>query len=305
MIRIILLTGFLGSGKTTLLERLLRYFQDTPSGLIVNEFGEINVDARLLEKDGIATAELSNGSIFCACIKDNFIKALIEMSKRDIENLFIEASGLADPSNMDQILEAIQSETVNPCRYAGSVCVLDGEAFPEQSELLPAVQNQLIYAGAVIVNKEDLMDSAAKTRVKAAIHKINSAAPIYFTRYCDVDIGRLTAHLKPAEAPGKDTTNSPENRPQTYVLKLLPSLTLEALENFLNFIAPFTYRVKGFAKIGEAGYSVSCVRSHVMILPWNGAISASEIVLISAVGIGLTGAIADGLRLHAPDSIKL
>ena len=64
------------------------------------------MDARLLEKDGIATAELSNGSIFCACIKDNFIKALIEMSKRDIENLFIEASGLADPSNMDQILEA-------------------------------------------------------------------------------------------------------------------------------------------------------------------------------------------------------
>ena len=81
----------------------------------------------------------------------------------------------------------------------------------------------MIYAGAVIVNKEDLMDSAAKTRVKVAIHKINSAAPIYFTRYCDVDIGRLTAHLKPAEALGKDTTNSPgRNRPQTYVLKLLP-----------------------------------------------------------------------------------
>ena len=305
MIRIILLTGFLGSGKTTLLERLLNYYQDTPVGLIVNEFGEINVDARLLEQDGITTAELSNGSIFCACIKENFIKALIELSAKKIDYLFIEASGLADPSNMDQILQAIEHQTVYPCRYAGSICVLDGEAFPELYALLPAVQNQLTYASAVIVNKEDLMDSAAKANVEEAVKAANPSAPIYFTSYCNIDISRLTPQLQPSEAPGKESTNSPETRPQTYILKLLPSITMEEFQSFLAFIAPFTYRIKGFAKIGDAGYSVSCVRSHVMVMPWNGTIEASEIVLISSVGIGLTGAIADGIGLHAPRSLKL
>ena len=53
-------------------------------------------------------AELSNGSIFCACIKDKFVDSLIELSYKDLDYLFIEASGLADPANMNQILDGIK-----------------------------------------------------------------------------------------------------------------------------------------------------------------------------------------------------
>ena len=97
---LILLTGFLGSGKTTLLQQLLREYEDKKIGVIVNDFGKINVDAKLVSSSGIQMAELANGSIFCACIKDKFVDSLIEMSQRDLDYLFIEASGLADPSNM-------------------------------------------------------------------------------------------------------------------------------------------------------------------------------------------------------------
>lgn len=305
MITVILLTGFLGSGKTTLMERLLYRFNDVPVGLIVNEFGEINIDARLLQKDGITMAELSNGSIFCACIKDNFIKALIEMSAREIDYLFVEASGLADPSNMSQILQTVEKHVVRPCHYAGSICVLDGEAFLELSKLLPAITNQLTYAGAIVVNKEDLIPADAKPEIQAAIRQVNQHAPVFFTSYCDVDIKLLIEHTKPPEAAGKDSTNTPDSRPTTYVLKLLPSITINELQGFLNHVAPFTYRIKGFVQIGNNNYSISCVRSHVLLMPWPGQIPASEIVLISAVGIGLTGAIADGIRIHSPSSIKM
>lgn len=111
MVQIVLLTGFLGAGKTTLMQRLLDTYAGRKIGVIINEFGEINIDAKLVSRDGIEMAELSNGSIFCACIKDKFVDGLIAMSKTDIEYLFIEASGLADPSNMGEIVSGIRRET--------------------------------------------------------------------------------------------------------------------------------------------------------------------------------------------------
>lgn len=305
MIQLVLLTGFLGAGKTTLMERLLHYYKDTPVGLIVNEFGEINIDARLLESEGISMSELANGSIFCACIKENFIKSLIDMSSREIEYLFIEASGLADPSNMQQILQAIEPHTVHPYHYSGSICVLDGESFLDLNNLLPAVRNQLTYAGAVLVNKEDLISNEVKLEIEDEIRKVNALAPIYFTTYCNIDIALLVDQLQPAQSEGQESSNTPENRPQTFVVKVLPSITRQQQENFLNSIAPLTFRIKGFVTIGDANYSVSCVRSHVMILPWHSDIPASELVLISAVGIGLIGVLGEGIKTHAPNAIRL
>ena len=88
MIQLVLLTGFLGAGKTTLMTSILEAYQDKKIGVIINEFGKINIDARLIEKDGIEMAELTNGSIFCACIKDKFVDSLIALSHTDIEYLF-------------------------------------------------------------------------------------------------------------------------------------------------------------------------------------------------------------------------
>lgn len=131
MIKMVLLTGFLGAGKTTMMQEILTAYSDKKTGVIVNEFGEINIDAKLIQKDGVQMAELSNGSIFCACIKDKFVDSLIELSYKDLDYLFIEASGLADPANMNQILDGIKNNVLNPYDYRGSICLIDGESFPE------------------------------------------------------------------------------------------------------------------------------------------------------------------------------
>src|SRR5699024_9086516 len=93
------LTGFLGSGKTTFLTNILEKLDDKKIGIIQNEFGKLSVDGELINKNGIEMTEISRGSIFCSCLKLSFVEALAEMGKMDLEYVFVESSGLADPSN--------------------------------------------------------------------------------------------------------------------------------------------------------------------------------------------------------------
>lgn len=71
--KIILLTGFLGAGKTTLLSRLLTGEMDGKVGVLVNEFGDIGIDGRLIHHADAQMIELNKGSIFCACLKSSFM----------------------------------------------------------------------------------------------------------------------------------------------------------------------------------------------------------------------------------------
>ena len=101
------LTGFLGAGKTTLLQHLLQHTQRRV-GVIQNEFGKLSIDGELLDRGGITMKEISRGSIFCSCLKLSFVHALAEMGQMDLEDVFVESCGLADPSNIEEILEAVK-----------------------------------------------------------------------------------------------------------------------------------------------------------------------------------------------------
>ena len=98
------LTGFLGAGKTSFLLNILDNIKDKKIGIIQNEFGKINVDGEIVRRNGIEMTEISRGSIFCSCLKLSFVQALAEMSKKDLDYVFVESSGLADPSNIEEIL---------------------------------------------------------------------------------------------------------------------------------------------------------------------------------------------------------
>ena len=179
MINLVLLTGFLGAGKTTLMKRILDTYKEQKIGVIVNEFGSVNIDGLLIKRNGIEMAELSNGSIFCACIKDKFVDSLIEMSTMDLEYLFIEASGLADPSNMEDILKGIDHKTKGAYFYKGAICVLDAETFVDLFDLLPAVKSQVEFSSKVVINKSDLANEDELTEIMRLISTNNKEAEIY------------------------------------------------------------------------------------------------------------------------------
>ena len=296
MIQIVLLSGFLGAGKTTLMQRLLDTYQEHKIGVIINEFGEINIDAKLVSRDGIDIAELSNGSIFCACIKDKFVDGLIEMSKTDIEYLFIEASGLADPSNMGDIVDGIKKDTGDNYLIKGNICVADSCTFMELVEVLPALERQVKHANAVIVNKMDLIDDETFKEIAEKISELNETTRIYAATHCDVDIKDIVDHFTPTLVRSEDTTNTYESRPQTFIVKADQPVEKEKLIAFIKSISDSSYRIKGFCQTVEEGtVEVSGVVNNLIITPWKTE-EKTEIVVISSVGIKMMSLITENAK---------
>ena len=296
MIQIVLLSGFLGAGKTTLMQRLLDTYQEHKIGVIINEFGEINIDAKLVSRDGIDIAELSNGSIFCACIKDKFVDGLIEMSKTDIEYLFIEASGLADPSNMGDIVDGIKKDTNDNYLIKGNICVADSCNFLELVEVLPALERQVKHANAVIVNKMDLIDDETFKEIAEKIDEINESTKVYAATHCDVDIKAIVDNFAPSLVRSEDTTNTYESRPQTFIVKADQPVEKEKLIAFIKSISDSSYRIKGFCQTIEEGtVEVSGVVNNLIITPWKTE-EKTEIVVISSVGIKMMSLITENAK---------
>lgn len=303
--KIIMITGFLGSGKTTLMQNILgEYGKNLKAGLIVNDFGKENIDAKLLKKEGIAMAELSNGSIFCACIKDKFVDSLIEMSHRDLDYLFIEASGLADPSNMGMILQGIKRETNDRLEMQGSVCITDAQTFPDIYTLLPAVERQITHADIVIVNKSSMVDAETIEKIHAIIKEKNADAAIYDTDFCRIDLQHaifaLTNHKKEAE----ETTNAYSNRALTLVVKGETAVPPELLEDLLHSVMASTYRIKGFVQTTQGCVSVSGTMKNLNVEPWKEN-EPTDLVLVSAVGVRLISLVSEWLRVHKDTGLHI
>ncbi|MEG0923726.1 MAG: CobW family GTP-binding protein [Anaerovoracaceae bacterium] len=292
MIQIVLLTGFLGAGKTTLMQSLLETYSNNKIGVIINEFGKVNIDAKLVKRDGIDMAELSNGSIFCACIKDKFVDGLIAMSKSDIEYLFIEASGLADPSNMGDIINGIKADTKDNLLLKGSICIVDGQNFLGLVEVLPALERQVQYGNAIIVNKLDLIDDSTFKEISDKVAEINQSVKIYGTSFCNVDIKEIVDHFAVNLISSQDTTNTYESRPNTFILKADGKIEKDKLIEFLEAIAKDSYRIKGFADTDQGILEISAVVNNIILTPWEEK-EETEIVVISAVGIKMLSEITE------------
>ena len=106
--KLYLLTGFLGAGKTTFLTNVLEELKGKRVAVIMNEFGKVGIDGTIIQKEGMELVEINRGSIFCSCLQLSFVSALVEMADRNMEYVFVESSGLADPSNIE-FLEAIKA----------------------------------------------------------------------------------------------------------------------------------------------------------------------------------------------------
>lgn len=303
--KIIMITGFLGAGKTTLMQNILtQYGKSLKVGLIVNDFGKENVDAKLLEKEGIAMSELSNGSIFCACIKDKFVDSLIEMSHRDLEYLFIEASGLADPSNMGMILQGIKNETNDSLQMHGSVCVADAQTFLDIYNLLPAVERQIVHADMVIVNKSSLVSEEVLQEIHRLIKSHNIDAEICDTDYCKADIEHLVFELTNRKEMMQETTNEYANRMMTVVVKGDKPIEEDLLDDLISSTINSTYRIKGFARTTQGSKSVSCTMKNINIESW-AEDEGTNIVFVSAVGIQLVSLISEWLKKHKESGLHI
>ncbi len=282
--KLYVLTGFLGSGKTTVLLRLLEALKGKRVGVIQNEFGKLGIDGTILRNDDIQMVEINRGS-FCSCLKLSFVQALAEMAQQDFDYLFVESSGLGDPSNVEEILEAAKALAGDRYSFQGAICLVDSVNFLDQLEDLETVYRQLKHCHLAVLTKVDLVDGERICALKAKIREINPKCRIDVSSHGNLNLGFLEENLMQYQwAEGEETTNSEEAKPKTLVLQFEGEVEQEKLERFLAEIEADLYRAKGFFHLKGQGWNqVDLVGQQVDCTPCEEK-EISQMVLISKIG---------------------
>ena len=190
-IQLYLLTGFLGSGKTTLLNNLLKLLQKKRVGIIINEFGETDVDRSMIDHRDLDMIKLSNGQIFFCGLAGDFVKAITAFADSPIDFLLIEVSGMANPASLDAVLCEVTKLTEGAFEYRDRICVVDVIQFLDLVQAVPAVCNQIVRSDIILVNKVDLAEESVVEEIEEKIRQWQPDAHIYRTAYCHrVDPGQ-------------------------------------------------------------------------------------------------------------------
>lgn len=265
-IQLYLIGGFLGSGKTTFLKNMLENFSGHKVGVLVNEFGNVSIDGTTLRRGDLQMVELNNGSIFCACLKDSFVKTLKAFSEEAIDILLVENSGMADPGSMNQILQQLQPALTRPYDYRGLICLVDSTTYLDYIDMLMPLQHQTETADFILVNKTDLVEHSVVQEIHQAIRQFNRSAVIYDTTFGQVPFDMLERQLENhgviLEGCCCNTKNS---RPATYTLDTDVHLTLEQVTGFCTHVGKFALRVKGFLESGNGWIHADCVGKQINV----------------------------------------
>ena len=186
--KVFLITGFLGSGKTTFLNRIIaRFPRDKKLTILMNEFGEIGIDATLVEGDDIDMMEISRGSIFCVCVKTDFIKGLYELNtkvKPDI--LLMESTGVANPSDLKRDLKLpIFNDRF---QFEEQFCILDAVHFQDAFEAYASLEKQIASSTVFIINKVDLATRESIDNIKQIVSQFHPDPVFFETTYSDMPL---------------------------------------------------------------------------------------------------------------------
>ncbi|MGB3210052.1 MAG: GTP-binding protein [Desulforhopalus sp.] len=186
--KVLLITGFLGSGKTTFLNRIIQNFpKDLKLTILMNEFGEIGIDGTLVEGDDIDMMEISRGSIFCVCVKTDFIKGLYELnSKIQPDLLIIESTGVANPSDLKRDLKLpIFNDRFD---FTDQFCIIDAGHFLEAFDTFASVEKQLATSTVFIINKTDMVEKDVTEKIKKIVREHHPDPVFYETTFSNIPL---------------------------------------------------------------------------------------------------------------------
>ncbi|MGF1542088.1 MAG: CobW family GTP-binding protein [Pleurocapsa sp.] len=183
-----IITGFLGSGKTTLLNQILQNNNHKQKvAVLVNEFGDINIDAQLLVSYDDDMVELSNGCI-CCTINEGLVEAVKRILAREekVERLIIETTGVADP--LPIILTFVGSDFRDFTHLDSVITVVDAETFTPEHFNSEVAYKQIAYGDILLLNKTDLISKEQLTALETYIASIKQNPRIIHTQYAQVPL---------------------------------------------------------------------------------------------------------------------
>ncbi len=213
---ITLVTGYLGSGKTTLLNHILKDAKDHKIAVIVNDIGEVNIDAELIEKGGVVSSNdndlvpLSNGCI-CCTLKADLIKQITNLAvSGKYDHILIEASGICEPvpiaQSISYMVQQYEAQGLKSPYYLDAIIsVTDAKRLSDEfgcgesletaergeEDLENLIIQQIEFCDIILLNKASDVSKEELARIKMTIKALQPEAKIIETDFCNVDIDEL------------------------------------------------------------------------------------------------------------------
>ena len=219
-IPVLLITGYLGSGKTTLLNRILTNEKGIRFAVIVNDIGEVNIDASLIQKGGVVSQQddslvaLQNGCICCS-LKMDLIQQLHDLcAQHAFDYIVIEASGICEPAPIAQTLcsyaQMVPQFATDGLPVLDCICsvvdalrlrdefieqlneqIVNRQIVNKEEDLAALVIEQIEFSNLILLNKASEVSEGELAQIKAIIRGIQPTAEIIETNYCDVELEKL------------------------------------------------------------------------------------------------------------------
>lgn len=286
-----ILTGFLGSGKTTLLNRILREEHGRRIGVLVNDFGDVNIDAQLVE--GIAgnqPIDLSNGCVCCsmrAGLTESCLTLLDRANAPDY--LIVEASGISDPIGVAGAFRTSALE--DRVDLDSIICLVDAEHVRDPRLDRQLIEVQMTCSDFVVLNKIDLVTPAERDELRAWVVEIAPRARVLEAEYARValelivGVGTGSFDALPPDSQRHDHHAHGDFSSGTY--RSVCPLSFKLVRPALRALPPDVFRAKGILYLADAPlqrFVAQVVANRVVIdpgEPWGGERPETALVFIS------------------------
>ncbi|WP_024793855.1 CobW family GTP-binding protein [Tomitella biformata] len=320
----LVLAGFLGSGKTTMLNHLLRNQIGVRIGVIVNDFGAVNIDALLVAGQVDSAISIGNGCVCCVSDVAELDAMLDRLSQRGagIDAIIIEASGLAEPR---ELIRMIAGSTVDRIRYGGLIEVVDAAEYPANRIAHPELDQHVRLADLVVLNKADRLTPDALAELRAELEPLCGPVPIVTTAHGRLDptllfdereltlpdgprqmtIDEILAEIE-AESTSADIHSHLHTDFDSISFESPQPLHPRRLMDLLQNSPAGLYRVKGLVSLGDAAaaeaFEVQTVGRHITVR--RSPRPRDPMTRLVAIGAGIdASALTDGLArcVSGPD----
>src|SRR3989344_2760025 len=249
-IPVTIITGALGSGKTTLVNHILTSEHGSRIGVVVNEFGELGIDGDLILASKEKLIELPNGCICCE-VREDLIGALGEISKKDVDAILIETSGLAEvvPAAVTLELPQLSEKLV----LDGIVCVVDTINFDENLARNKTALEQIQASDLLVLSKVDIVDKKKLETIKSNISKLSKAGVIEAVKgKVEVSLLLDLSHTKKfREWKRSEHKHAHDSSIESASIKVGP-VDSDKIQEFFETIARGIFRAKGIVCVKES-----------------------------------------------------
>jgi G3E family GTPase len=258
--------GFLGAGKTSLLNHILSNVEGKRVAALINDFGEINIDAKLIVSVEGETISLANGCV-CCIMRDDLVTEILKLFEREPipEHIVVETSGVSKPLG---VVETFLNPSIQYLVEVQSlITVIDADlVIDDEAEYRPLAIDQIRYADVAVINKTDLVETDRLESVKSEVMAIAPRSRIWETTFGEVPLDlffsdRLSTALEAFQT-GSDGDHHHEHHPDqdfaAWSYRSDEAWSFGALQRAIQDLPDGIYRSKGIVglDIGSDDYGI-------------------------------------------------